>query len=236
MPQVRKKAFPLAAVLVGAGVLVSLICLALGGFVAWIGSTEPREPVPKRGEVIYKDDFGDPASGWDSFSEDDTWADYTGSEYAIGVFRGNWMAWANPSPELDLTDIELQVDARQEEGPLDNNFGPLLRLQGDEDSFYWFQISGDGYYSVDMLLGSEWTTLVQWTESDAINQGLGAVNHLKVIAYGNRFSFYVNDTFLVEVTDYTFISGNIGLAAGAYDGPDVIIHFDNLKVYALESE
>ena len=66
-PPATKKAFPLAAVLIGASVAILLICLVLGGFVAWVDLTEPGEPVPERGDLVYEDNFSNPASGWDTF-------------------------------------------------------------------------------------------------------------------------------------------------------------------------
>jgi hypothetical protein len=233
-PESKKKSSALVPILIGSGIALFLLCLFAGGIVAWIASTEQGESVPTRGDLLYEEDFSDPASGWEISSEDNTWADYVDGEYGLGVFQENYMVWGNPDFGLEFTNFEIEVDARQVEGPLDNNFGPLIRYQWDDESFYWFQISSDGYYSVDMRLGGEWATLVGWAESDAINQGLGAVNHLKVVGYGNQFSFYVNDTFLVDVSDDMFTTGNIGLAAGAFDEPGVVVHFDSLRVYALD--
>jgi hypothetical protein len=145
------------------------------------------------------------------------------------------MGWGNPEPGIALRDYVLDVDIRQVEGPIDNNYGVLLRYQvGDEDdSFYWFQISSDGFYSVDLHEADQWNTLVDWESSDAINQGVGATNHLQIIASGDRFSMFVNGVFLVDVIDGTLGAGNIGLAAGAFEEPGVVIHFDNVQVRSL---
>jgi hypothetical protein len=126
------------------------------------------------------------------------------------------------------------VDARTVEGPLDNNFGILVRYQADGDNFYWFEISSDGYYSVDMMQAGEWVGLVDWVESDAINQGIGATNHLRVVCDRDQFSFYANGTYLTGVSDATFGSGNIGLAVGTFDEPGAVIRFDSLRVYSLQ--
>ena len=126
------------------------------------------------------------------------------------------------------------MDAWQVEGPLDNNLGLLVRYQGDDDSFYWFQISSDGYYSVDLLQAGEWMSLAAWEPSTAIQQGPGAVNHLVVECDGSEFDFSVNGTYLTTITDPSFASGSIGLAAGAFAEPGVVVQFDNLKVTELE--
>jgi hypothetical protein len=186
------------------------------------------------GVVVYQDDFEDPTSGWSTGSDDDTEVVYQDGEYRVSVFRENYVAWGNPEPALDLGDFEIEVDARAVEGPLDNNLGILVRYQDDEEDFYWFQISSDGYFSVDRLAGDDWVTVAGWQEADAIRQGLGTTNRLKVSCSGDRFIFSVNDTYLGTVTDENLGPGNIGLAAGTFAEPGTVVYFDNLRVYALE--
>lgn len=217
------------------GLIAGVLCLCLAGVAALLafgGDTTPTAvastAVPD--VVVYQDDFEDPESGWDVYNYGDTLALYQDGEYRLGVFRTDYVAWGNPEPVQDLGDFEIEVDARAVEGPLDNNLGLLVRYQEDHENFYWFQISSDGLFSVDRLEGGEWVTVVNWQESTAIQQGLGVTNRLKVVCSGDQFTFYVNDTWLETVTDDTFASGNIGLAAGTFEEPGVVVHFDNLKV------
>jgi hypothetical protein len=133
---------------------------------------------------------------------------------------------------LRLADAEIEVEARQVEGPLYNSFGLVVRGQLHEDSLYWFGISGDGYYSVHLLESGEWIPLVAEEASDAIHQGLNATNWLRIACKGDRFDFYVNDALLTSLNDDTFGSGYFGLAVGTRE-PGVVICFDNLKVYTL---
>ncbi len=218
-----------------AAAVVGIFALCLCGFggLAWLGSRDASTPAPTVAAarpLLYAEDFGDAESGWDVFEEDDTAASYADGEYRLGIYRDNYVAWGNPS-EGEFADFEVEVDARTLEGPLDNNFGVLVRYQPDAGEFYWFQISADGYYSVDRMTADEWVGLVDWQQSEAINQGLGATNHLKVVCDGTHFIFYVNGTYLTDVEDATYASGNVGLAAGTFDEPGVVVHFDNVNVY-----
>ncbi len=228
------------AIFLGAGgIVLGLVCLCFTGLAAWLLLRDDTTPTPLAGapapgSVVYQDDFEDPDSGWDVYNYGETLALYDDGEYRVGIFREEYVAWGNPEPALDLADFEIEVDARAVEGPLDNNLGILVRYQEDDEGFYWFQISSDGYYSVDWLAGDEWVTVAGWQESTAIQQGLGATNRLKVTCSGDQFIFSVNDTYLGTVTDGNLGSGNIGLAAGTFDEPGVVVHFDNLKVSRLE--
>jgi hypothetical protein len=231
--------------------LVGMICLCVGGLVIW-GASQDGDVTPPvvvveltdtpvsvnvkaiPGTSILEEDFEDPESGWDVYNEGDTLALYLGGEYRLGVFVENYVTWGNPGSALDLGDFEIEVDARQVEGPLDNNFGILLRYQPDDDAFYWFQISSDGFYSVSQTQGDDWLELVTWKPSDAIQQGLNATNHIKVSCVGDSYAFYVNDQHLTTVVDSALTGGSVGLAAGTFDEVGVVIHFDNLQVRALE--
>ncbi len=182
-----------------------------------------------KGELLYSDDFSDPGSGWDIREGDDGSTVYQNGEYHITVSEIDWVAWGNPYS--NFSDFVLDVDATQVSGTNDNDFGVLLRYV-DVDNFYRFEISGDGYYSFDLMQDNEWITLIDWTESSAIRQG-NDTNAITVLCEGDLFTFYVNGEYLGEYRDSTFPSGDIGLLAGTIEEAPVHIAFDNIKVWAL---
>jgi hypothetical protein len=223
---------PVRGLVLLVGTALLLLTLGVAGVLSWHKASE-QEPQFEPGDLIYEEVFDGSSGGWDVYTKDDSQAGYAEGEYRLGAYCDNCVVWGNPLDGALFTSFVAEVDARQVAGPLDNNLGLLIRYQADGENFYWFQVSGDGYYSVDMLLADEWITLVAWQPSKAIHQGLEASNHLQVVCDGDRFSFYVNDNHLVDVTDGTFRSGAIGLAAGTFDEPGVVVHFDNLKMYVL---
>ncbi len=234
---VERSSLPRLLILVGLALIVLCLC-AGGALIWWITSGEPAagptNGEPEQGDLLYEEDFEDPATGWTISSDDDTSTGYAEGQYRIAIYRQDYMAWGNPEPGLELANFTLEVDVRQVDGPLDNNFGLIFRLQEETKDFYWFQISGDGYYSVDQSQADTWSSILPWRESDAVNQGVGATNHMRITCSGDQCSLYVNDTHLADIADNALGSGSIGLAAGAYDEPGVIVHFDNLKVYTVK--
>ena len=217
-----------------------LLILCIVGVVVLSGIMQESDSIsavtiPAVGDrLLYQDDFRDPASGWEAWDDGGTSAKYVDGEYSLGVTLKNYMVWSYPATSTDFRDFAIEVDARQVEGSLDSTFGPIVRLQAEEEQYYWFQISGDGYFSVELKEGGEWILLHGWEESDAIKQGLDAINQLRVICYGDRFSFFVNGVHLIDVMDDTLRAGTIGLAAGAYKEPPVVVRFDNMRVYELQ--
>ncbi|MDD3825840.1 MAG: serine/threonine-protein kinase [Anaerolineae bacterium] len=195
-------------------------------------ATPLPSPTPPPPSTLYADDFSDENSGWGTSVDNNTEVGYAAGEYRIAVKLSDYMGWGQ-GPDLAMADYELEVDTVHVAGPLDNNYGPLVRYQDETDEFYWFQISSDGYYAVDLYHQGEFSNLVTWEPSEAINQGLEATNRVRVVCQGNQFRFYVNDVHLVDVADATLGGGTVGLAAGTFDEPGTVIHFDNLVIRAL---
>ncbi len=189
---------------------------------------------PAQGELLYHEDFRDPASGWETWDSVITSVKYVDGELRLAVVRGDYMAWSHAPEDRQFRDFAVEVDVRQVEGNLNSTFGPIVRYDLDRERYYWFQIRGDGYYWVEENREGEWIVLQEWEASDAIKKGLDATNHIRVVCDGDRFSFYVNDTLVTELTDGTLRAGTVGLAAGTGAEPPVVVLFDNLSVYALE--
>ena len=233
-----KRSFSRLALLLGM-VSFLLLCIGVVGvglLLSIIGdrATDPAGTVPLPGELLYHEDFRDPDSGWDTWSDESTSGKYVDGAYRLAVSRKDYMAWSYPVDGEVFKDVAIEVDARQIEGSLDSTFGLIVRHQVDEEQYYWFQISGDGYYSVEKKWEGEWVLLQPWEASGAINQGLDATNQIRVVCYGDWFSFYVNEAHLTDLTDDSIGAGVAGLAVGAYAQPPVVVDFDNLRAYALE--
>ena len=238
VPAKPKPSFPKLSLALGVAIFL-LLCLGAIGAVLLFSAVEeatgnPSDPMPAQGELLYLEDFRDPGSGWDQWDDGYTAGKYVDGAYRLAVTREDYMAYSYPVDGDRFKDAVVEVEARQIEGSLDSTFGLIVRHQVDEEQYYWFQISGDGYYSVEKKWQDEWILLQSWEASGAIKQGLDVTNQIRVVCYGDRFSFYVNGTHLTDLTDDTLRSGVPGVAAGAYAEPPVLVDFDNLRVYALE--
>lgn len=225
--------------IVGVAIFLLVLLCAIGGGILFSifeeSASNTGDSVPTVGErLLYQDDFRDPAGGWEAWDDGGTSGKYFDGGYRLAVRLENYMAWSHPADIKEFKDFAIEVDARQVEGSLDSTFGPIVRVQDEDDRYYWFEISGDGYYSVELKEEGQWVLLQEWQASSAIKQGLDATNRIRVICYGDRFSFYVNGTHLTDVTDDTLRAGIIGLATGAYTEPPVVVDFDNLSVYELQ--
>ena len=141
--------------------------------------------------------------------------------------------WTNVG--RNFNDVIVTVQARQTNGPNNNAYGVLCRYQ-DENNFYIFLISGDGYYAIGKYeSGSEQITYLtpnqEYVFSDLINQGV-ATNLLRVSCVGNELSLSVNGLPLVSVTDNSFTGGDVGLGVSTLEPGTAVVQFDDLLVLA----
>lgn len=230
-----------------AAALIALIFLIQAAGV----ESAPAQPAP--GALLY-------ATTFDAFN--DEWDLYPGRKSAqvvggqlqvnIGDANDGAFTWL----DRRFSDFDLTVEATQLAGPDDNGYGVVFRHQ-DEQHYFHFLISGDGYYQVlrrngpDLL--EDVTTISGWRRSEHINLGQDAPNRLRVVARGDRFTFFVNGHPLElclgenaiaetcqggELTDVlidpTFAHGHIGVAAQTFSQPGALIGFDNLVVVGPE--
>jgi len=170
-------------------------------------------------------------TGWQLSSDAIADVSVTDGALRVHVFSAGQIAWA--ASESAWGDVHLRVDATQVSGPQDNEYGVLVRMQ-DDQHFYAFSISGDGYARVARYDAGTWTVLgSDWTPHAAIAQG-EATNQLEVIAQGSTFDFRVNGEPVAQVEDDAYAMGRLGLYAGAFTEGDVAVAFDNLEAAPLQ--
>jgi hypothetical protein len=208
---------------------MALYCLMAGLMLLLLAGCSSSEAVLERqpvGEILFKDDFSDPTSGWDRVSAPTGETNYSDGSYRIWVNEPYTDLLANP--DLELTDVSIEVEATAG-GPDDNVFGLICRSNPAGDQYYFFVISSDGYYGIGRVDAQGQTLLnaEKMMPSDAIRQDK-QTNLLRADCIGDRLTFYVNNQLLAEAQDEAYTQGDIGLTAGSFGEPDVDISFDNL--------
>jgi hypothetical protein len=181
--------------------------------------------------ALYRDGFDDSQSQWVLEADLEASARIADGQLLLNVLEPNLVTWAQLT-DRTFGDFVLEVEATQVSGPNNNSYGVLFRVQ-DPTAYYRFDISGDGYYAVtrrDPTGGGRWTWLTgDWVPSTAIHQG-ASTNRIRVLAQGSHFVFWVNGEQLTEADDKTYSRGAIGLNAGSFDEPGVMVSFDNLTI------
>ncbi|MEA4909477.1 MAG: hypothetical protein VB089_17790 [Anaerolineaceae bacterium] len=184
-------------------------------------------PAPQ-GQVLFSDDFSDPQSGWETWSENGSMVIYQDGGLRILVNQPQYDYWSRPGKRY--ADTRLEVDAVKLAGPDNNDYGLICRHK-DRDNYYAFLIGSDGYAGVLKVYQGVYTLLNHQTLEfqAAVNQG-PAMNHLRAECIGSTLSMYINEQKVFEVQDQDMIEGEVGVIAGAYDQPGVDVIFDNFAI------
>lgn len=210
----------------------TLSCLAvlMGLALGLTGCQLPltRLNTPPSGSVLFQDDFSSPTGRWQMTLEDVGLAGAYKGTFRFLVKAPEVQIWSTPG--LEFASARLEVDVARFGGPEENRMGLICRYR-DPENYYFFIISGDGYYAVGkvtqgkpVLLGQE-----QMQYSAAIQTGW-AINHLRADCVGNTLTFYVNYLPVALVHDDDHTTGDVGLLAGTFEQTGVDVIFDNFIV------
>jgi hypothetical protein len=203
--------------------IVTLGCSFGNGSTGDLG-TEGANP-----DILFQDDFSDNTGDWYTYIDDNGITDYESEGFRIHINEPNAYHWTNPSKKF--TDTRIEVEATKLSGPEGNDFGIICRYQ-DDNNFYFFTISSDGYFAiaklvdgVETLIGKEELGFDEVT----INSG-ETTNLIRADCKGSSLTLYANGKQLSKVQDTEFTSGDIGLIASTYEESGTDILFDNLIV------
>lgn len=184
----------------------------------------------------YTETFDD-AGTWRAASDSNVSGEVANGVYDFTVLADQLTFWTTAGESF--SNGIYQVEATQIAGPIDNGYGMIFRVDDENDNFYSFQISGDGFVWIGRYQGGgeiEADPIVGdwWIESRAIKTGLGETNTLKVNAEGQNMIFFVNDVEVGRVSDPSFAQGDIGLMVRTLGLGGVNVQFDNFTVSPLE--
>jgi hypothetical protein len=200
---------------------VSVLALALAsGCATFLPATS--------GTVLFQDDFSRRSSGWETYDDPSSGAEYSEGALRLHVDAPNSLAWSTPG--FALEDVRLDVDTTAVSGSPDNAFGLICRYR-DPGNYLFFLISSDGFSGIGAVRDGQRSLLTgeAMLPSDFILTGLTA-NHMRAECAGPRLSLHINGALANEVTLETVDAGDVGVIVGTYTEPGADIRFDNFTV------
>ena len=153
---------------------------------------------------------------WDAFTSQPA-LEWSLPDNASGTVVGNWFRYDNKGEKLCSTwqiaslnrGYCVAVATKHASGVTDYPYGLCFGGE-DYDNEYFFVISADGSYKVGKFDNGDWADIVEWTESDALNKGMGAVNRL-VVDCRDTWRFFINGTQVESIPAGRNFGGNAGI-------------------------
>ena len=198
-------------------------------------TTPTTAPVVDK-NVLYQDEFTNPASGWPEEKFDNYFVGYHEPEYYhVEISSANYKTTVFEPTKQIFEDATIQAKvftvSKKTAATGDFNYGVAFRRAGDQ--YYAFTISPrTKKWYVLKSSPSALTVLAEGTEASI--HDLDAADVLRVDAQGSDFSFYINDHSVGQVTDKDYVKGEVGLYVQTSDATNVHIHFDSISVRKLD--
>lgn len=219
-------------------VVMLALMMVLAFILAACGSDDPDYSV-NTGDELFGVTFDD-SGAWETGSYS---ADAGEPNAVLAIEDGRYLIDYRAERSASLTwgvggeavqDVVIEVDTEQLGGADDNLYGVACRLVEDENgdaTGYLLLISGDGHFGIAELSRKSLDFVLEWHQSDVINQG-AAANTIRAACVDDYLAIYANGEFLGDVKDDRYMrDGQVALVAGTTQGQSIRVAFDNLTVY-----
>jgi hypothetical protein len=169
-------------------------------------------------------------TSWDTYHTDkgEGCAFTDGALHCISKEGGYETSYAQSNNFSNLANLAIEVSTTIIKGDLADVF---LHWNNGTQSGYRLYFTSDGHYTFEFLDNDTEHVLISQSSS-AIHTGIGQSNTITIIARRNNFYLYINKTYVNSISDKTFSSGQIAVAA---DGRNIAseVAFSNLRVWQL---
>lgn len=121
----------------------------------------------------------------------------------------------------------FEIMAKHHDGVEDRAYGIKFGAS-DWDNCYSLNISANGYYRVTKWVNGNYSDVIEWTNSSAINTGT-ATNKLEVRVYSSYADIYINSQYITRLNNFTSYGKYVGLEV--YNNQS--IDYDDLVIKRL---
>ena len=200
--------------------------------------TPTAEPTPTLADTDPAADLGSP--DWvDDMADDDNWP--TGAnQYTTIAFENSYLK-LTAETDLDgwrlswpfLTDFYLEASMQTPECTGGDHYGLMFRVPANANANrgYLFGVTCDGRYSLRRWDGQTMYFPINWTASDAINEGEDVVNKLGIMARDAEIALYINGQKVTEVTNNTYLEGSFGVFVGGDATDEFTVWVDQIRYW-----
>jgi len=208
------------------------------GAAATPSAEAPLVPIPISGNnVLYEDDFTNPATGWAEAKFDNYFVGYHEPEYYhVEIDSPNYHAPVFMPTKQSFEDATILVQAGVNSGKTaaegDFAYGIAFRRAGDQ--YYAFVVSPRSQKW--MLLKNSPNALTTLAEGTDTSLHLADEDDLlRVDAKGSTFSLNINGRMVAQVSDPDYPAGEIGFYVQTFDSPQSHVHYNRFAITNYEA-
>lgn len=196
-------------------------------------SLPSTDPLLYLGEPDFYEPF-DSDANWSLYQDEHVSFEVDNGQLAMTAFNPDyWDGWTLSWP--GISDFYLEMIASPQTCSGTDRYGMVVRAQNSDEGYlaYLYGVTCDGRYSLRRWNGSNYVTIVDWTESESIHKGADQGNRIGLMADGKKLSLYANGVLLKEISDDTHLSGKFGVYVGSVRTPDFKVLVEEMAYWEL---
>ena len=179
------------------------------------------------GDILYEDDFTNLDPSWGTPGDILSVKD---GKLILKPALNTTQSVLNQSNVFDDADIEVEVTLSSGDPIV---AGGLIFWAKDYSNFYCLCVDANGSFKISHFVTDRWLTPVGWTESDAVNKGVGQVNKLRVVTKGRQATAFINDKQVITINGQPPQGGGcVGISGGSAQESQNTWQFASLRVIA----
>jgi glucose/mannose transport system substrate-binding protein len=176
-------------------------------------------------DILYEDDFTNLDPSWGTAGDI---LSVKEGKLILKPVLNTTQSVLNESNVFDDADIQLDVKLSAGDPVVP---GGLIFWAKDYTNFYCLSVAANGSFKISHFVTDRWLTPVGWTESAAINKGIGQDNKLRVVTKGRQATAYINDTEVISINGQPPQGGGcVGISGGSAQNTQNIWEFASLRV------
>jgi glucose/mannose transport system substrate-binding protein len=180
------------------------------------------------GEVLYEDNFTNLDPSWGTPGEI---LSVKEGKLVLKPALNTTQSVLNQANVFEDADTEVTITLSNGDPVVS---GGLTFWAKDYSNFYCLCIDANGLFKISHFVIDRWLNPVGWTESDAINRGIGQTNKLRVVTKGRQATAYINDKEVVTINGQPPQGGGcVGIFGGSAQDSQNTWEFANLRVIAI---
>jgi hypothetical protein len=193
-------------------------------------ATATLNPLPAVGELLFTDDFSDPAL-WDVASSGDASAQVAEGALTLAV-NDDRLTITSLRTDPNLVDFYAEVTIKTSLCRGEDQYGAVFRAAAG-GNYYRFLLSCSGQVRLERVRNGSVEVLQNWAPSSDVPRGAPAEVKLGIWMSGTEMHLLLNDHAQFIMRDPVFPIGRLGFFAYASGDTPVIVSFRDLQVYAV---
>jgi glucose/mannose transport system substrate-binding protein len=179
------------------------------------------------GDILYEDDFTNLDPSWGTPGDILSVKD---GKLILKPALNTTQSVLNQSNVFDDADIEVEVTLAAGDPIV---AGGLIFWAKDYTNFYCLCVDANGSFKISHFVTDRWLTPVGWTESGAVNKGVGQANKVRVVTKGRQATAFINEQQVITINGQPPQGGGcVGISGGSAQDLQNTWQFASLRVIA----